>query len=179
MQSNVIIHLYYRTQLEKDELLIKFNHSPYAIHSAPYEFYGSNNTTITIQSIISFGSWNIPRLVISLFKKRRPLMIDVRISDKDYFGEKTIVSTYVEAIKLINSNPNKFIRVDGPKSFRVLLKPEINHFREVDGMSSLAKLYEYFNDVKNHGLAAIQIGSNGNNRIYINQETYKNGCGCM
>lgn len=94
---------------------------------------------------------------------------NVRIGT-DYFGELHEVATQQEVIDLVNDNPNMRIRVDWKDKKRVLLEPQVDFRRLVEGTSSLAGLFELFNDVK-HPDSSVSWGTR--TRIYTNRRDLK------
>lgn len=88
----------------------------------------------------------------------------------DYFGALTEVFTKKEVIAMVNDNPDAYVRIDWQQKNRVLLEPQKDFERIVDGTSSLAGLFELFNDVKEPG-STISWGTR--KRIYTNTRDHK------
>jgi len=82
-----------------------------------------------------------------------------------YFNNKQIVNSKDDVVKLINNNPNNHIRIQ-TKDFRILLNPEINKKRTIDGFTNLISCFELLNDRSIKQDCYLQYFGNGDIRYY-------------
>lgn len=93
---------------------------------------------------------------------------DVWIGDTDYFGRHHTVDGITNLQSLINSNQSKYIRVQTEKD-RILLAPELDGMRQIEGYSDINFAYMTFNDVR-HPKSNIGCDNKGPGGTYFNQD---------
>jgi hypothetical protein len=67
----------------------------------------------------------------------------------DNQGTRHNPGTVSGVLDLVNSNPDKFVRINGKNAsvaFRIVLKPTSNGYRQVESFNSLGFLFRVLND---------------------------------
>lgn len=92
-----------------------------------------------------------------------------KVFTQNYFEGRQEVDTLVDVKRLIHENPNNNIRVqidEDKYHYRLLLHPQIDGQRKIDGYSDLLDTYKYFNNLTEDGLSQIEADDRGAGGVY-------------